>query len=211
MPRLRQETREQVRERIEAAALEEFIRSGYSASSTRRIARAAGLTAGAMYAHYENKEALFGAVVKSYQQRVVGEDAETPLRQVLEESEFPHDLVRLARAIRDLVRSNRAYWLLWYIDIVEFEGQHFRSQVAPKALLGAPGLRRRLESLRDGQALRVDPDVAFVMVYMHLFNYYVVETLFGGEDHYGVPEDQAVQAMVDVFLNGMLREPTPSA
>lgn len=208
MPRLKTETLDAIQERIEAAALAQFIKSGYAATTTREIAQAVGLTPGALYAHYSSKEALFEAVVRRYQRELVGKDADNALVEILRRSRFPYDIRELARAIRDLVRQNRAYWLLWYIDVVEFEGKHFRSQVAPKALIGAPELQQRFEELRRDGTLRVDPELAFVMVYMHLFNYFCIETLFGGSNHYGVPEDKAIAAVVDVFMNGILTRGT---
>ena len=207
MPRLKAATQEGLLERIEQAAQEQFIKRGYAATTTREIAQAVGLTAGALYAHYPSKEALFGAVVKRYQRQLLGERADNALLRCLRSSEFPFDIPQLAKAIRDLIRQNRAYWLLWYIDVVEFEGKHFRSQVAPKALLGAPELKARFDALRTANTLRVEPELAFVMVYMHLFNYYCLETLFGGNNHYGVPEEKAIASIVDVFVNGMLRKP----
>jgi AcrR family transcriptional regulator len=207
MPRLRAETLDAIQQRIESAALAHFIKSGYAATTTREIAQAVGLTPGALYSHYPSKEALFAAVVHRYQRELVGNQADNALTRVLHDSRFPHDIPELAAAIRDLVRNNRAYWLLWYIDIVEFEGKHFRSQVAPKALIGAPELQHRFEELRASGALRIEPELAFVMVYMHLFNYFCIEHLFGGSDHYGVPEDKAISTMADVFLHGMLVEP----
>jgi AcrR family transcriptional regulator len=208
MPRLRAETLDAIQQRIESAALAHFIKSGYAATTTREIAQAVGLTPGALYSHYPSKEALFAAVVHRYQRELVGNQADNALTRVLHDSRFPYDIPELAAAIRELVRNNRAYWLLWYIDIVEFEGKHFRSQVAPKALIGAPELQQRFEELRATGALRIEPELAFVMVYMHLFNYFCIETLFGGSDHYGVPEDKAISTMADVFLHGMLVEPT---
>ena len=208
MPRLKTETLDAIQERIEAAALTQFIKSGYAATTTREIAQAVGLTPGALYAHYASKEALFEAVVRRYQRELVGKDADNALVQILRHSRFPYDIPEFARAIRDLVRKNRAYWLLWYIDVVEFEGKHFRSQVAPKALIGAPELQQRFEELRAMGVLRVDPELAFVMVYMHLFNYFCIETLFGGSNHYGVPEDKAIAAVADVFMNGILAKGT---
>jgi AcrR family transcriptional regulator len=207
MPRLRAETLDAIQQRIESAALAHFIKSGYAATTTREIAQAVGLTPGALYSHYPSKEALFAAVVHRYQRELVGNQADNALTRVLHDSRFPYDIPELAAAIRELVRTNRAYWLLWYIDIVEFEGKHFRSQVAPKALIGAPELQQRFEELRATGALRIEPELAFVMVYMHLFNYFCIETLFGGSDHYGVPEDKAISTMADVFLHGMLVEP----
>ena len=204
MPRLKPATVEGILERIEEAAQELFIKRGYNATTTREIAEAVGLTAGALYSHYPSKDSLFAAVVKRYQRRLLGDRADNTLLRCLRSSKFPYDIPLLAKAIRDLVRQNRPYWLLWYIDIVEFDGRHFRSQVAPKALIGAPELKARFEDLRRDGTLRVEPELAFVMVYMHLFNYYCVETLFGGNNHYGVPEDKAVALMAEVFLNGML-------
>lgn len=210
MPKLKTATLDAIQERIEAAALGQFIKSGYAATTTREIAQAVGLTPGALYSHYPSKEALFEAVVRRYQRELLGKDADNALLTVLKRSEFPFDIPELAAAIRDLVRENRAYWLLWYIDVVEFEGKHFRSQVAPKALIGAPELQQRFEKLRKKKALRVEPELAFVMVYMHLFNYFCIETLFGGSNHYGVPEDKAMSTIADVFLSGMLAPGDPA-
>jgi len=204
MPRLRAETLDAIQQRIESAALAQFIKSGYAATTTREIAQAVGLTPGALYSHYPSKEALFAAVVHRYQRELVGNQADNALTRILKNSRFPYDIPELASAIREVVQGNRPYWLLWYIDIVEFEGKHFRSQVAPKALLGAPELKQRFEELRATRALRIEPELAFVMVYMHLFNYFCIETLFGGSDHYGVPEDKAVSTVADVFLSGIL-------
>jgi AcrR family transcriptional regulator len=210
MPRLRAETLKAIQHRIESAALAQFIKSGYAATTTREIAQAVGLTPGALYSHYPSKEALFAAVVRRYQRELLGVQADNDLVRILKNSRFPYDIPELAAAIRELVSHNRAYWLLWYIDIVEFEGKHFRSQVAPQALLGAPELKQRFDELRESGALRVEPELAFVMVYMHLFNYFCVEALFGGNNHYGVPEEIAVATMTEVFLNGMLaRAPDP--
>jgi AcrR family transcriptional regulator len=209
MPRLKAQTLDAIQERIESAALAQFIKSGYAATTTREIAQAVGLTPGALYSHYPSKEALFEAVVRRYQRQLLGGDADNALLRILRDSRFPYDIPELAAAIRDLVKHNRAYWLLWYIDVVEFEGKHFRSQVAPKALIGAPELQRRFEELRRSGALRVEPELAFVMVYMHLFNYYCIETLFGGQNHYGVSEEQAISTIAEVFMSGILSPTAP--
>lgn len=60
MPREKSESHE----RILAAARSEFMQYGYKEASMRRIGEASGLTAAALYRHFVNKEALFGAVVE---------------------------------------------------------------------------------------------------------------------------------------------------
>jgi AcrR family transcriptional regulator len=42
----------------------EFLRNGYAGASLRRIAAAAGLTTGALYRHYEDKESLYKTLVE---------------------------------------------------------------------------------------------------------------------------------------------------
>jgi AcrR family transcriptional regulator len=63
-----------------AAARDLFGRQGYSATSTPAIARAAGVSRGALYHHFADKAALFYAVVQAEYKRVEGEiekDADT--------------------------------------------------------------------------------------------------------------------------------------
>jgi AcrR family transcriptional regulator len=204
VPRLQKSTLEGVREKIESAALDMFVHRGYHACTIRNIAVAAGLTPGALYVHYTGKESLFAAVIERYNDRLRG-GAGTAIESAIAASSFPLDIPELGRAIGRTVREHRSYWLLWYIDVLEFSGKHFRSQLAPDAVMRHPALSARLEELRAERALRIDPALAFRMVYMHLFNYFLVEAVFGGRRHYGVSDDAALAAISDVFLEGILR------
>ena len=51
-------------EKILKSAGDEFLRYGYAGASLRKIAAAAGLTTGALYRHYADKEALYRALVE---------------------------------------------------------------------------------------------------------------------------------------------------
>lgn len=51
--------KEDIKERIKISAREEFIEHGYMEASLRVIAKRAGLTKGAVYSYFENKDALF--------------------------------------------------------------------------------------------------------------------------------------------------------
>jgi AcrR family transcriptional regulator len=51
-------------EEIVAAALEVFVERGFAASKLEDVARRAGVTKGTIYLYFENKEALFKAVVR---------------------------------------------------------------------------------------------------------------------------------------------------
>jgi AcrR family transcriptional regulator len=71
-------------------AIDCFARHGYQATSIDRIARAAGVTKGALYYHFKDKEELLFAAVKNrvgqFERRVVsdtaGDDAPKALRRL---------------------------------------------------------------------------------------------------------------------------------
>ena len=51
-------------EELVAAALEVFVERGYEGTTLADVARRAGVTKGTIYLYFENKEALFKAVVR---------------------------------------------------------------------------------------------------------------------------------------------------
>ncbi len=56
---------EQTQRQIIAKATELFVRKGFFGTSISDLAKATGLTKGAFYHHFENKDALFFAVIQS--------------------------------------------------------------------------------------------------------------------------------------------------
>ena len=50
-------------EKIIRAATEEFAEYGYDKASMRRIGKRCGLTAAALYRHFDSKEAMYDALV----------------------------------------------------------------------------------------------------------------------------------------------------
>ncbi len=76
----------ETRSRILAEARKKFARSGFYGTSMDSIVRATGLSKGALYWHFENKEALFKAVMEKEIEEIVrhfipgaGEMRENPL------------------------------------------------------------------------------------------------------------------------------------
>ena len=59
-----EERREGTRRALIAAARRQFAENGYAATNTPAIAAAAGMTRGALYHHFADKQALFEAVVE---------------------------------------------------------------------------------------------------------------------------------------------------
>ena len=209
MPALSPDALDKVRSGIETSAITLFVKKGFHGTSIRDIARQAGVSLGCIYGHYQGKDALFAAIAERY--RKVFAQPDNPVLRYLGDTRFPDDIPEMALAIRELIELHRDFWLLWYVDVLEFQGQHFGSTFLHDPGLGHPGVQRRLKELRATSRLRIEPELAFRMVYMHLFNFVIVETLFGGKEHYGVPINTAIDAIVDVFLFGIVQPSSEAA
>ena len=64
--------KDDVKDNIRKAALEEFSKKGYGGSSMRVIARNAGIVMGNIYRYFENKEALFNSTVGPVYDQIAG-------------------------------------------------------------------------------------------------------------------------------------------
>jgi AcrR family transcriptional regulator len=71
--RLRDRQAEMTRDLLVEVARERFTEQGYAATSIEDIVRRAGVAKGALYHHFDSKDALFGAVYEAVQARVVAE------------------------------------------------------------------------------------------------------------------------------------------
>lgn len=205
MPKLSQDALEARRGRIEEAARELFIRRGFHATSMRDIAQGAGTSLGNLYNYYRTKEDILGSIIGRYQKVI-----DARLRTIFDEVEepfHPESLKRFGRMVKELVSAHSDFWLLMYIDVLEFENRHFRKMFEGLAAnlrrRFAPYFRRLKEegALYDG----VDPAVGFTAAYMQFFNYFLVEKLFGGNRHLGLSDDRVVEHLTEIFCRGVLR------
>jgi AcrR family transcriptional regulator len=200
MPALTPERRAKVRENIELAAIRCFVRRGFHGTTTREIAAEAGVSTGGLYAHYPGKEEFFPAIIERY--RRVFAQPDNPLLIHFASTRFPDDIPALAEAIEAVIRKHRDFWLLWYVDVLEFGGKHFADSLL-QDVPDHPGLRARFKELAGSDRLRVDAKTAFHTVYLHLFNHLIVEVLFRGTKP-GVARRAEVQAIADISLHGVL-------
>ncbi|HEY6971982.1 MAG TPA: TetR/AcrR family transcriptional regulator, partial [Candidatus Angelobacter sp.] len=144
MPRIAQDRIEENQRRIKAAALQLFTKQGFHGTNIREIAERVGVSTGAIYTYYPSKEAIFESLVQSYRARMNEWLGKTCA--ALKDPLSKRDLKRLADAIRAVVYGDPEYLLLIYIDVVEFQNQHFAETFRDvperfRALM-APALRR---------------------------------------------------------------------
>ena len=103
-----QTQKEEIREAILTAAAEEFLSYGYQKTAMRNIAKNAGITAGNIYAYFENKEALMDAIVEPTLQEI---------RQLLTaaskgEAMDEFTVAQLAEAITAVFLKNRTQFMI---------------------------------------------------------------------------------------------------
>lgn len=205
MPKLKREVIEEKKGRIEEAAKQLFIKQGFHATSMRDIAASAASSLGNLYNYYRTKEEILESIIRKYQKVI-----DARLRAIFDEIEEPFEpesMERFGRLVKEMVNDHHDFWLLMYIDVLEFENRHFRkmfeglAQNLRKRFSGYFAELRERDALYDG----IDPAVGFTAVYMQFFNYFLVEKLFGGNRHFGITDDQVITKLTEIFRRGILR------
>ena len=170
----------------------------------RNIAASAGTSLGNVYNYYRTKEEILESIIASYQTVV-----DTRLRSIFEQIDAPlepESLVRFGHLIKEMVNEHHDFWLLMYIDVLEFENRHFRKMFEGLT----KNLRRRFavhfaELKKQGRIYEgVDPAIGFTAAYMQFFNYFLVEKLFGGNQHFGLTDDQVITQLTAMYCRGLL-------
>lgn len=188
--------------RIEAAALEMFTTHGFHGTSIRDIADTAGLSQGTIYIYYDKKETIFDSLARSYQACMARFTRRVLL--ALDDPFSKDDLLLLAWSVRSMVYDDAQYVLLMFIDVVEFKSQHFsnlhRDLPAQLQRLLGPVLDK--VKARPGWC-GLDPSFALATIYFFFFNYFVVEGLMRGDQHLGAPDEEAIERLIDLLIDGL--------
>ncbi|MCP9951202.1 TetR/AcrR family transcriptional regulator [Actinomadura madurae] len=155
MGRIAGVTRAETRERLLSAAADAFAQRGYDGTRVADIARAAGVSNGALYAHFGSKAELLVAALRVHGKRLLAElfaaDPDRPVIDLLltigrglphRQEPRAHLVVEalaaarrdedVARPMRDYV-GERAGWLAGLMDIAQ-AGDEIDPALSPNAL-----------------------------------------------------------------------------
>lgn len=112
-------------EKILLAALELFAKEGYNATSTSKVAKAAGVSEGLIFKHFKNKEGLLKALIQEGQERM-----KALFVDVVMESD-PKEVIRKALELPFQVDPNEyGFWKLQFKLKWEME-HHYYNKMAP--------------------------------------------------------------------------------
>ena len=88
MPKVVLEYKEQAKKRIMDAASAAFAKKGYRKTTMNDIAKRIGVSKGAVYQYFENKEALIGAVANAtVESMIISEFSASPRKALIETTE----------------------------------------------------------------------------------------------------------------------------
>ena len=99
------------KEKILNAALELFAKEGFSATSTSKIAKRAGVSEGLIFRHFENKEGLLQAILKEGEER-----AKEVFSEVVFESEPKKIIEKAIKMGGKMIKNSEDadFWKLQY-------------------------------------------------------------------------------------------------
>jgi AcrR family transcriptional regulator len=169
---------ERSRRAILDAALHLFSTQGFRSTSTRDIAEVAGISTGALYHHFADKELIFQSLLDEYWQATTAPDF--PLNVALRSGAF-----------------------LVYVDVIEFEGIHIRRFYEQIAARFAAFLAERPE-VRAKLRPEISPETAAILVTRILVYIYAVEHVFGVPNQFGNNENIVLGEIVDILERGIL-------
>ncbi|NLB97656.1 MAG: TetR/AcrR family transcriptional regulator [Armatimonadetes bacterium] len=196
-------TAEERRERILDAALELFAEKGYAATTTRELARRAGITEPVIYLHFESKEAVLRGVFQRhsflpYLREFAALEGQAPLRDQLLELG-----TRWRRFIRE--RHHLVTLVIREIHRVPEMGRALRETLAAGLPLAAEAVRAHAD-LTGYRPERLETAIRLFL--SSLLQLFLLEGPAFFED--GSRIDALMEESVDLLVDG-LRDPLGDA
>jgi TetR/AcrR family transcriptional regulator, transcriptional repressor of aconitase len=157
VPRVSQDQLEARRHEILAAARDCFARFGYEGATVRRLEDATGLSRGAIFHHFRDKESLFLAVAE--------DDAAAMVETVTR-----NGLVQVMRDLLSKAGGDTAGWLGTQLEVSRRlrTDPQFAKRWAERSAAIADATRDRLQRQREAGVLRDDVPVEVLTQFLEL-------------------------------------------
>ena len=183
---------------IEEAASSLFLEQGYSATSMRQIAEQAGIALGGIYNHFKSKEEIFQVLIIDQHpylkilpiiQNAPGDNTEEFIRNS-------------ARAVQEELGDNPDFIKLMFIEVVEFNGEHFQKlyeTIFPQAL----PLLQHFTSPDSG--VREIPLPQLIRVFVgSIMSFYLTDFLMTSLELSTELREMRLEDYMEIFLHGIL-------
>jgi AcrR family transcriptional regulator len=167
MPRVSQDHLDARRRQILDGARTCFARFGYEGATVRRLEEATGLSRGAIFHHFRDKESLFLALAEDEARRMADVVAEQGLVQVMRNL---LSVPAAAAAAAEESDEHPADWLGTRLEVSRRlrTDPEFRARWAERSEALTEATRQRLLRQREAGNLRDDIDVNVLTAYLEL-------------------------------------------
>ncbi|HWM58146.1 MAG TPA: helix-turn-helix domain-containing protein [Pseudonocardia sp.] len=191
MPRVSSDQLTARRQHILDGARSCFSRFGYEGATVRRLEQATGLSRGAIFHHFRDKDALFFALAEQDVQRMVDVVAADGLVQVMRELLASPD-------------SLETGWTGTFLEVARRSrtDESFRERWRGRSVALSAAIRERLERQAAAGVLRTDLPVGVLARYLELVLDGLVAGLAGGRP---APDDERALGAVLDLVEGAVR------
>ena len=201
-PKFRRRAEERPDELLDAA-LALFVEQGYAHTSVAQIARAAGVSKGAVYLYFPSKQAILEGLV----QRAVAPVAERALAQ----ADFAQDDMRATLgAVLGVILAGLSDPQIFAIPKIVIReavvapeiAEMYRHAVLDRVLPAAIELIRL--GIAKGQVRPVDPELTLRTIMGPVVLHLLLAEVFGIRPERGIALDALVANHLDILLNGLI-------
>ncbi len=162
--------KDEVKNKILKSAKNEFLKHGYQGASLRTIANNLGLSKGAIYPYFKNKEAVFIELVKepaenlyqhmkTMQERALSQDLSSQIAYANNENPNQEDL--WINAIYDNID-------IFKLIALKSSGTRYENYFARLASLEEESTLKYINNMREAKALQYDPDAMLVHILIEI-------------------------------------------
>jgi len=186
---------------VEDAAISLFLEQGYHATSMRQIADRSGLALGGIYNHFAAKDEIFEAIIVDQHpyKKIL------PLILAVEGDTAREFFGNAFRIVIDELGRRPEFVNLMFIELVEFKGRHGKvmlREIGPKVL---PVFEKIIKARKD---LRIkNPAVLMRSFFGMVISYFVTEMIIADSVISTLMPKNSTDTYIDIFLNGVLKEP----
>lgn len=208
LPMKLNKTKSQVRElspeKTEAileGAMQEFLEQGYSGTTMDKIAAAAGVSKATVYSHFQDKEALFKALIEKMAQEKCSAINNPEIAQGLQGK--PEEVLRFfANNMLDSTIDNQEF--LGFMRVVIAESGRFpelaRTFISSFDKYGSEVLREYLNCCKDLKLS--DPDAISYLFIGSLVHFLIHQEIMHGKDVMAMDRDRLVNSLINLVTNG---------
>ncbi len=184
------------------AAIKVFSKKGYNGTTTKEIAKEAGVAEGTIFRYFRTKKDLLLSLVSPYVVRSLadtleefsGKDDETVFKAII------RNRLKIIRENLDLVRLLLAE--------SQFHPE-LREQFVGKIVMQAASILESYisEKIKNGEFKDIEPGVA-VRAFAGMTGIFVLwKEFLGGEKYIAFDEEKVIETVVDIYLNGVRKRP----